>query len=60
MAYITEDGNILSEEDFWQYAILKVKELKEDDYSIEDILLFDDNIDWIEFVIKHLKIDEYT
>jgi len=55
MSYISEDGHEFKKEDFESYAIWKIRDLKELDYSEQEVLFFDDNVLWVEFVKRYIK-----
>ncbi len=44
--FITDSGHYFDYEDLNTYAMYRVKELKEDEYSKEELLLFFDNREW--------------
>lgn len=55
MNYITEDGHLFDIEDFEAYAIYKVDILIKEGYSDNDIISYDDFLNWKVFVSKLLK-----
>lgn len=44
--YFTEDGHHFSKEDYEEFVLWKIKELKEQGYEEEEIICFDDNRNW--------------
>ena len=56
--YKTEDGHIFTKEDFDVYAIWKIQDLKSQGYLKDEVILFDDNDLWQEFIKQQLGKDE--
>jgi hypothetical protein len=55
LVYISEDGHEYEIEDFIIYAIWKIQDLKDQNYTEEEILCFDDSIIWHEFVKNRME-----
>ena len=46
LVYISEDGHCFSNEEFYSYVIWKMQDLKEQHFSQEEIINFDDSKMW--------------
>ena len=43
MKYLTEEGHVLEDDDFGSYVLWKIDDLISQDYSVEEIIYFDEN-----------------
>ncbi len=57
--YNTEDGCYFSDEDFLFYVKWKVEDLYNQEYTIQDILNFDDSKEWYDYTKAYLKIKRF-
>ncbi len=50
MIYILEDGHIFDNSDIFQLFSWKINELRNEGYSEDEILHFDDSILWYDYI----------